>query len=274
MEFDIRETAKEKILIAAHRGVFGGNIPCNTIPSYEIALMQGADIIETDVELSADGKLFIFHPGMEPHHLNCQKRIRDMTVDEVSKLRYVNYDRTTTQFGVETFDDFMECFKGRCFINVDKFWGHPKEIYEAIRRHGMVDQIIVKSAPNEKVFEVLKELAPDLAFMPVVRESHPLHERLMKSGIHYIGAEVIFTSEEAEVASTEFIQKMHCEDKLLWVNSIIYDQRYQLTAGHSDDSALCESMDYGWGWLVHRDFDIIQTDWTGMLRDYLNNMRE
>ena len=51
--------------------------------------------------------------------------------------------------------------------------------------------------------------------MPVVRESHPLHERLMKSGIHYIGAEVIFTSEEAEVASTEFIQKMHLT-KNIW----------------------------------------------------------
>jgi len=269
--FNIQKAVSEKILIAAHRGVFGGNIPCNTIASYEIALKQGADILETDLEMSADGELFVFHPGMEPHHLNHTQRICNMKAEDVKKLRYVNYDRTHTQFGVESFEDLLETFKGRCYINVDKFWGHPKEIYEVIKRHNMVDQIIVKSAPSEKVFKILEELAPELPYLPVVRESHPLHEQLMKSGINYVGAEVIFTCDDAEVASHEFIDKMHGDGRILWVNSIIYDYQKQLTARHSDDTALCENMDMGWGWLAERGFDIIQTDWTGMLRDYLND---
>ena len=52
-------------MIAAHRGTAGGNIPCNTLTAYEIALRDGADIIELDVAKSLDGKLFCFHPGME-----------------------------------------------------------------------------------------------------------------------------------------------------------------------------------------------------------------
>ena len=48
MKFDLRETAKDHKIIVAHRGVAGGNIPCNTIPAYETALKQGADMIETD----------------------------------------------------------------------------------------------------------------------------------------------------------------------------------------------------------------------------------
>ena len=72
MDFHLKKSAAEKILIAAHRGSFGGNIPCNTIASYEIALKQGADIIEVDVEMGGDGKLYIFHPTMEPHHLCAQ----------------------------------------------------------------------------------------------------------------------------------------------------------------------------------------------------------
>lgn len=41
------EVAKEKkILVAAHRGVAGGNIPCNSLQAFQIALNQGADIIE------------------------------------------------------------------------------------------------------------------------------------------------------------------------------------------------------------------------------------
>lgn len=273
MKFNIQETAKEKRIIVAHRGTAGGNIPCNTLASYEIALKQGADMIEIDVEMSKDGKLFIFHPGMEPHHLNSKEYIPNMTAEEVSKLRYVNYDRTPTQFGVNTFDEVLETFKGRCFINVDKFWGHPREIYEAIKRHDMEDQIVVKSAPSKEVFTVLQEVVPKLPYMPVVRDTHPLHEKLMASSINYIGAEVLFASEEAEVASPAFIEKMHKDDKLIWVNSIIYDCTKQLTAGHSDDTALCQNMDLGWGWLAERGFDMIQTDWTGMMVQYLKEKK-
>ena len=39
------EKAKENIIVVAHRGAAGGNIPCNTIAAYDIALMQGADMI-------------------------------------------------------------------------------------------------------------------------------------------------------------------------------------------------------------------------------------
>ena len=269
MYFNIQETAKEKVIIVAHRGTAGGNIPCNTLASYETALKQGADMIEIDVEMSKDGKLFIFHPGMEPHHLNSREYICNMTAEQVAKLRYVNYDRTPTQFRVNTFDELLETFKGRCYINVDKFWRHPKEIYKAIKRHDMVDQIVVKSSPSEKVFTVLQEVAPELPYMPIVRDTHSMHERLMASNINYIGAEVLFESEEVEVASPAFIEKMHKDEKLIWVNSIIYDYKSQLTAGHSDDAAICKDMDYGWGWLVERGFDIIQTDWTGMMIDYL-----
>ncbi|MBR2612857.1 MAG: hypothetical protein IKC72_07290 [Clostridia bacterium] len=44
MKFDLRETARDHIIIVAHRGTPGGNIPCNTLPAYETALLQGADL--------------------------------------------------------------------------------------------------------------------------------------------------------------------------------------------------------------------------------------
>ncbi|MBQ6935168.1 MAG: hypothetical protein IJN49_01340, partial [Clostridia bacterium] len=68
MKFDYREAAKKNILVVAHRGVSAGNIPCNTLPAYEIALKQGADVIEMDVDMSADGQLVVFHPGREFEH--------------------------------------------------------------------------------------------------------------------------------------------------------------------------------------------------------------
>lgn len=266
---DLFELAKQKIITVAHRGVSGGNIPCNTIAAYEIALQQGADMIEIDVEMSADGKLFIFHPGMESAHIWCAEKLSNLTAEEIGHLHFVNYDRTPTQFGVNTLDEVLERFGNRCLINVDKFWGHPKEIYEAICRHGLCDRVLVKSTPTEKVLSVLEEVAPDLPFMPIVKEEHPLHRELMQRNIRYIGAEVLFRADNAEVASPEFIEKMHRDGKLVWANAIIYNYRSQLSAGHSDDRSLCDSPENGWGWLARRGFDFIQTDWMLMMNEYL-----
>ena len=269
MNFDLREKAKENIIVVAHRGACGGNIPCNTLAAYEIALKQGADMIEVDISLSADGKLFLFHPGMELAHLNMPYPLRLTPSKLVEKLHFVNSDNTPTQFTIASFDDFLEQFKGRCYINIDKFWSAPKEIYRAVKRHGMIDQILVKSKMSKDVTDFMEHVAPELAFMPIVTDTHPVHEELLKRNIHYVGVEVLFKNEWAEVASEAFIERMHRDDVLVWANSIIYSHSCQLSGGHSDDTALTVSEDYGWGWLADKGFDMIQTDWTMMLVDYL-----
>lgn len=271
MAFDLREKAKENIIVVAHRGASGGNIPCNTMAAYEIALLQGADMLEIDVDCTRDGELVLFHPGMERAHLGGLRLIPSMNYEKVKKLRYRNFDHTPTQFGVPTLDEFLEAFKNRCYINVDKFWGNPEKIYRAIKRHNMVDQVLVKSRMSDKVIRVLEELAPELQFMPIVRESHPAHEQLLRSKVNYVGVEVLFKKDDSALAGEEFITKMHRDNILVWVNSIIYNHNEQLSGEHSDDTALTVSRDYGWGWLAERGFDVIQTDWPMMLVDYLKS---
>lgn len=270
MNFNLIEAAKRKILVVAHRGACGGNIPCNTIASYNIALKQGADMIEIDVDKSLDDKLYIFHPGKEGPHLYHNVPIREMVSKDIDRLRFCNIDDTPTQFGLNTFDEVLEEFKGRCYINVDKFWDHPEPIVKAIKRHKMQDQILVKSAVRPNVLEVLKEIAPDLNFMAIVRHEHPLHKKLLKSGIRYMGVESIFNKETDQVCQPGFLEQMHRDGLLVWANAIIYDYHVQLTAGHSDDTALTKSEQKGWGWLADHGFDFIQTDWPMMLSDYLD----
>lgn len=272
--FDLREKAKEKIIVVAHRGTFAGNIPCNTIPAYKAALSEGADMIEIDVEMSRDGKLFIFHPAMEEVFLGIKTRIPNMTAEEVGKLKYLNYDRTPTQFQVNTLEEVLEEFRGKCFINVDKFWGHPEAIYKEIKRHNMTEQILVKSSVNDNVINVLKNLAPDIAYMPIVQRTHPRHSELLGSGINYVGVECLFYDEGDEVCSDVFIEKMHKDNILLWANAIIYNYKAQLAAGHSDDTSICKSPDDGWGWLAKKGYNFIQTDWVSAMTKYLtkNNL--
>ncbi len=272
MEFDLKKTAKEKTIIVAHRGVAGGNIPCNTLCAYENALKQGADMIEIDVSLSKDGVPFVFHPGMEYAHLNLHGSLSELTADEIASLRFVNADRTPTQYPVYRLDEVFERFKGRCYINVDKFWEHPDVITEHIRAFDILPQILVKTGASDKCFDVIERVAPDIPYMVLVRsDGTEIHNRLKKRRINYIGQEILFDSDESPLCSREYLDFLKSEDILAWANSIVYNYKTVISAGHTDDAALGGDMDAGWGWLVRRGFDIIQTDWPLMMKMYLED---
>ena len=257
-------------MLVAHRGVAGGNIPCNTLTAYEIALRQGADMIEIDVSMSADGKLFIFHPGMEHAHLNSNIDLSRMTWDEISRLHYVNLDNDETQFGINTLDEVLEQFKGRCYINCDKFWEHPKEIADSIRAHGMMEQILVKTPVSKENFDMVEAYAPEAPYMVVVVEdATEVHRELLSRDINYMGQELIFATEANPICSPEYLDMLRRDGIFSWANAIVCNYRGVFAAGHSDDTAMGGDMENSWGWLVRRGFDYIQTDWTLMLRMYL-----
>ena len=96
----IQEAAAKKVLIAAHRGVAGGNVPCNSIPGFKAALNQGADIIELDVAPSRDGVLYVFHPGMEHVFLKSDTMICDMDSWQVDSMVLRNQDSALTPYHV------------------------------------------------------------------------------------------------------------------------------------------------------------------------------
>jgi len=263
------EEARLHPLVAAHRGVSSANIPCNTITAYGIALRQRADIVEIDVARSRDGRLYVFHPGMEPPHLHSERLISDMTAAEVDALRYVNQDDCPTPYRVNTLDEALDLMKDRCYINVDKFWTCMEEIAACIRAHGMEKQVIVKTPCAAEYFDELERVAPDFAFIPMVKKEDRWTDGLLKRNIRYAGAEVIFDSEDDPVASPGYIRAMHDRGLLVWANAIVYDSAAVISAHHTDDGALAGSPDDHWGWLLDRGFDIIQTDWCAMLKAYM-----
>lgn len=267
-EFDLKKLASEKLILVAHRGVWGGNIPCNTMASYEIALKQGADMIEIDVDRSRDGHLFVFHPTMEPAHLNRQISIREMTADQIKKLRYVNIDHEETPFGIEELGTVLDRFRGRCYINIDKFCDNPEQIARAVEERGMQNQVLVKTSPKEESLDILEKYCPRLPYMAMVREPEQI-QRALERDLNYIGSEVLFETEEHPFASLEFIRQEHEAGRLVWCNAIVYDYRCVLSAGHNDDNSVLEGPEAGWGWIADRGYDLMQTDWVGMADRWL-----
>lgn len=258
-----------KAWIAAHRGAAGGNIPCNSIPAFQAALYEQADVIELDISESLDGTFYVFHPRMEPVFLRSEKYISQMRDSEVDSLRLHNGDMTPTEWGVPRFDDVLDLLKGRCVINVDKFWINIPGIAAKIRAHGMQDQVIVKTAVTPDCLAQVEEYAADMPFMPLVDKDDGTHERLLGNRrIRYIGMEVAFSDEKSPMASEGFIEKVHGDGCILWLNTIVFNCRTQLAARHSDDTAMSGELDRGWGWAIEKGYDILQTDWPLALRLY------
>ena len=269
--FDLREMARGKVLVAAHRGTWMGNIPCNTVMAFNTALAEGADIIELDISRSLDGTLYVFHPGRENVYMHSEKLIAEMKDEEIRALRLVNTDGAETQYPVPLFDDVLEVLKGRCVINIDKFPHYPQEIVNTVRRHGMVDQALVKTNQDPRCYDMMEQLAPDFAYMTFARENDPDSEQLVHRSLNYLGTEALFTTEESELASVAYQEKMHKLGLLTWVNSIVYNYKAVLSAGHTDDLFTLGRADDGWGYLASLGFNIIQTDWVSHCLQYLKD---
>lgn len=258
------------VLIAAHRGVAAGNIPCNTLPAFEAALRQGADILETDVIFTDEQEMFIFHAKQEPNHLNRQLRLERLPREEVLAQRYVNTDNDETPYGVITLDSFLETFKNRGLINLDHGWDFLPELTAAVRRHKMEDQILLKTPAKPKYFQIMEQVAPDLMFMPILKEQDGATELLESMNIRYVAAELVFSTEDSALCQDDYIRSHHEKGRQLWVNPLLYSYKAQLTAGHNDDIAISSDPEYGWGWLLDKGFDILQTDWPLQLRLFMN----
>lgn len=265
-------------LIAAHQGVAQcGYILGNTLDAFDIALKDGADIIELDAALSADGEVFTFHPGTEPVRLNLPRNmLAQMKSEEIRELRLVQPDKSLTYFPICTLEESLRHLKGRCYINVDKSWTCLPQIMEVVRRVGVSDQVILKSnirGENWKreVLEV-EQYAPDVCYMPVFYEEDTASEFIESRNVRYFGAEVVFKTEESMLASEAYIDRMHEKGRKLWVNAIVFNYRTVLSAGHTDDISL-KDPELGWGWMVRHNFDIIQTDWVLHCRRYLDTLK-
>ena len=263
------------INIAAHRGSCGGNIPPNTSVAYEAALFQGANILEADVARSADGVFYMFHTGSgnEKYYLGIDCAFEDLTSKELNELHLNNELGKDTLYHLIKLEDMLAQFKGRCIINLDRSWEYWEEILPMVRKLDMADQILLKSPCKKEWIEKAGLVASDFAYMPIINEDiTPFYELGGDRLPGFIGAELVFATEESPIITNRTVEMLHKDGKIAWGNSIQFSAKKILSAGHNDDISLSGNPDAGWGWLVRHGFDIIQTDWVCALKLYLESL--
>ena len=97
----------------AHRGLHGADIPENSLAAFEAACQNGFGI-ELDVQLSSDGEVMVFHDYTLTRMTGRDKKLSELTADELCSLRLAGSDQT-----IPTFSDVLALVNGRVPILVE-----------------------------------------------------------------------------------------------------------------------------------------------------------
>lgn len=268
----IRENKNNKPFLVAHRGIPGGNIPCNSLGAFKVALNMGADVIEFDVA-KFGGEYCAFHPGSRAVSVTDESiSILQCEDGKLGDFRYLNNDGKITSYKVPTLQEVFALLKDKVYINVDKYWENIADITDEIRRAGVEKQVIVKVPCEERYFDEVERCAPDLMLMVKVKRKDDVSEKLLNRNLNYIGAEVGFLDDSDDVCSDEYIKWMHEHDLMIWGNPLIYDEAKVHSGSHTDDVAMTESKDAGWKFFLDKGFDFVQSDWLSEFRRYMDEV--
>jgi glycerophosphoryl diester phosphodiesterase len=146
-------------LVIAHRGA-SGSLPENTLPAYELAALQGADMIEIDLHRSRDGETVVTHDE-DLAALGGRGEIAEATAAEIRTLDAGNGER------VPILEEVLDAFGSRIPFNLELKRGRraiyadlERAAFAAVESRGLLDRTLFSSF-CDPVLERLRALSPD-----------------------------------------------------------------------------------------------------------------
>ena len=106
-------------VVFAHRGA-AAHAPENTLASFELALQQGADAIELDAKLTADGHIVVFHDPTVDRTTDGTGRLARKTLAELRALDAGS--RFSSKYRAEKIpllEEIFDAFGSKLLINVE-----------------------------------------------------------------------------------------------------------------------------------------------------------
>ncbi|AWB83206.1 glycerophosphodiester phosphodiesterase family protein [Corynebacterium liangguodongii] len=107
-----------RVITARHRGSFDESIPENSLGAFAQAFQECRPAVETDVRMTSDKKLVVFHdvrvgkmlePSYDPESdTGPNPRLDSLTFDQVRRKRLVKPDRTPTHYLVPTVEELIQ----------------------------------------------------------------------------------------------------------------------------------------------------------------------
>lgn len=163
-------------LVIAHRGA-SGEMPENTLPAFERAVEQSADMIETDLHLTQDGVVVIHHDAALAR-LGEQGEIRDRTAAELAALNAA--PGADFEARMPTLLDVLDGFGERMEFNLElkvgshaPYEGMEEQVVDAVRERGLLPRMLFSSF-DDGVLARVRALSEEARIAVLVSPRAPL----------------------------------------------------------------------------------------------------
>ena len=196
-------------LVIAHRGS-SGERPENTLPAFERAIEQSADMIETDLHLSSDGVVVIHHDA-ELERLGEEGEIRDRTASELAAMNAAPGVAIAEK--MPTLLDILDGFGERMQFNLELKVGRDDAAYEgledvvvsAVEARGLMPRMLFSSF-YDPVLARLRErsVSARIALLISPRAPVAIFERAAR-----VSAEAI--NPDVRLVTRELVEQAHAE---------------------------------------------------------------
>ncbi len=166
-----------KFYNVAHRG-FSAIAPENTLAAFERAIEAGANMLEMDVMLTADGQVVVFHDYRLGRTTDGSGLIGKTDLNRIRTLDAgVWFSHKFRSEKVPLLDEVLEFAKGKIRLNIEmKLRKHNgvsqlvDRCVKIVERHRMNDEVVFSSF-NLEALRVLHYRSPHLRFAPLYRHN-------------------------------------------------------------------------------------------------------
>ena len=173
----------KRTLNIAHRGA-SGVAPPNTLAAFEKAVELGADGIEFDVHLSADGVPVVIHDFTVDGTTDGSGRVANLTLAQLKQLDAgSSFDPAFADQRIPTLKEVLETFGSRLLLNIElKSFnlsdnGLEQAVIAQIRQHDLNSRAIISSF-NPVSLRRVKKIAPHIPVGLLYALNLPLPLRL------------------------------------------------------------------------------------------------
>lgn len=181
-----------RVLHYAHQGG-AKEAPSSTLYAFRAALVEGADALEMDVHLTADGALVVAHDSTVDRTTPAEGRIDEYTLNQLRSLDFAHWwapghDAVTglddhayplrgrapeqSELGVTLLSDVLGEFPDT-LLNLDIKGGrtpYEQDLADLLRSYGRADDVIVASFHDEHL-QRFRTIAPEICTSSAAGES-------------------------------------------------------------------------------------------------------
>lgn len=270
----LRDIPNDYIMVAAHRGDWY-HTPENSLRGIELAMNRGVNILETDIRLTKDDVLVLMHDYTLDRTTTGKGEVSEKNYQDLLDLRLKNIHNIETNHHIPTLAEVLDLTQNKMFIYFDKAHQNPKDkpqgykikkILELLKQKDRLEQgIFVLSFPYATAKEIFGDDLEKVNYIPVIDDRVDNLEAYVEEYLQKLNPVAFqFRIKSENDISYKLIPKIKQSGAKLFVAAT-----WQHHTANHDDTISLEEPQNGWGWLLDKGFNIIETNYYRELLDFL-----